>query len=138
MKELDESSTLKKCQCLKRWARELDLLLEKRLQLRRHFGITDVPVVEATRGKANRGREAREKPDFCEWNATEGKEGHVRLCPEVTGESPMSRVTSYHVIFSPYHSLGDSKELLLTVPLCPREEWYIYVSDLDIFMLLFD
>jgi hypothetical protein len=99
MKELDESSTLKKRQCLKRWARELDLLLEKRLQLRRHFGITDVPVVKATRGKANRGREAREKPDFCEWNATEGKEGHVRLCPEVTGESPMSRVTSYHVIF---------------------------------------
>jgi hypothetical protein len=112
MKVLDESSTLEKCQCLKRQTREPDILLEKGLQLRRHFGITDVPVIGATRCKANRWREIRS--EFCKWNATEGKEGHVRLCPEVTGGRVTSRVTSYHVIFSPYHRLDDSE---LTVPL---------------------
>lgn len=61
------------------------LLLEERLQLRRHFEVTDVSVEEAARGKWTRpeGRDPREKrlPRFCErWDATEGQEGQEGHC----------------------------------------------------------
>jgi hypothetical protein len=104
------------------------LLLEEGLQLRCHFGITDMTVEEATRRRRTNRRKSRRKRTS-KWETTEGKEGHCRLFPEVTGESP--KVTSYHVIF--FLVLSHSRDVTRGAYVyLPLSETYIF-DDLNDF-----